>query len=189
MKRFLIQNLVLVALVPAVVQADEMAQNKKQAVAAIKEFGGQLKGELQKAMKAGGPLNAISVCSEKAPAIASEVSKKHKLRIARTSLKTRNPGNRPDEWELKVLNQFEQRKAKGENPGKIAYAEIVNTNGKKVYRFMKAIPTGQLCLNCHGTKVKPEVMSKLKSLYPDDQATGFKAGDIRGAFTVSKELN
>lgn len=189
MKPLFLKNVLLVALVPMAVHADDMAQYKKQSVAAIKEFGGKLKGELQKAMKAGGPVKAITVCSEKAPAIASEVSKKHKLKIARTSLKFRNPGNKPDAWELKVLKQFEQRKARGEKPANIAYAEIVNMDGKKVYRFMKAIPTGKLCLNCHGSQIKPEVMSKLKTLYPSDMATGFKQGDIRGAFTVSKELN
>lgn len=54
--------------------------------AAAKEFMAKLKGELETAMKAGGPTNAIEVCNKKAPAIAQEISKAKGFRIARTSL-------------------------------------------------------------------------------------------------------
>jgi hypothetical protein len=32
------------------------------------------------------------------------------------------------------------------------------------------------------------VKAKLAELYPKDRATGFKEGDIRGAFTLTKTL-
>jgi hypothetical protein len=70
----------------------------------------------------------------------------------------------------------------------MAYAEIVNKGGRKHYRFMKAIPTGPLCLACHGTSVTPEVAASLHNLYPNDLATGYEFGDIRGAFTLSKPM-
>ncbi|MFT6919058.1 MAG: hypothetical protein ACJA2G_001693 [Cognaticolwellia sp.] len=57
---------------------------------------------------------------------------------------------------------------------------------KSVLRYMKAIPTGGLCLACHGSKLADDVSSKVNELYPNDQATGFKLGDIRGAFTLQK---
>lgn len=50
---------------------------------------------------------------------------------------------------------------------------------------MKAIPTAALCVKCHGETIDPEVEAKLKALYPNDQARGFKEGDLRGAFTLS----
>jgi hypothetical protein len=53
---------------------------------------------------------------------------------------------------------------------------------------MKAIPTGAVCLTCHGTEVKPEVLTKIKELYPNDKATGYQEGDIRGAFVAVKNL-
>ena len=59
-------------------------------------------------------------------------------------------------------------------------------DGKRVFRYMKAIPTGALCLNCHGTTLAPEVAAKLHELYPADAATGFNAGDLRGAFTITE---
>ena len=49
---------------------------------------------------------------------------------------------------------------------------------------MKAIPTGGLCLQCHGEVLDPAVAGKIAELYPDDQATGFIDGDLRGVFWV-----
>ncbi|RTZ58932.1 MAG: hypothetical protein DSZ33_05205 [Gammaproteobacteria bacterium] len=157
--------------------------------AAVKSFMTQLKGELQAGMKAGGPVNAIDVCHTKAPEITSSVSKEKGWEIGRTSLKTRNPANKPDQWELAVLKKFEQRKAAGEDPKKMEYSEVVETDGKQTFRYMKAIPTGAICLTCHGEKVAPEVEAKLKELYPEDQALGYKEGDIRGAFTIKQPIS
>ena len=65
---------------------------------------------------------------------------------------------------------------------------IEDDQGQKTFRYMKAIPTGSLCLACHGDKLDPEVDAKLKALYPNDTARGFKEGDLRGAFTIAKPL-
>ncbi|MPQ96322.1 DUF3365 domain-containing protein, partial [Thioclava sp. JE_KL1] len=56
------------------------------------------------------------------------------------------------------------------------------------YRYMKPIPTGAVCLSCHGTHIAPAVKQKLNELYPHDKAVGFNKGDIRGAFSFSKTL-
>jgi hypothetical protein len=53
---------------------------------------------------------------------------------------------------------------------------------------MQAIPTGALCLQCHGENISPEVQAELARLYPEDKATGYSAGDIRGAFVVTRDL-
>jgi hypothetical protein len=53
---------------------------------------------------------------------------------------------------------------------------------------MKAIPTAQLCLACHGENIDSITRTRLEKLYPDDQARGYKAGDIRGAFSISQAL-
>lgn len=156
------------------------------AKASIMALGGSLKGELVKAMQAGGPIAAIPVCHEKAPAIAQQVSTEKGVTVSRTSLKLRNPDNAPTAWQQTVLEDFEARKAKGEDPQKMAYSAVVESGGKKEFRFMKAIPTGGLCLNCHGATVQPEVLTKIKALYPEDKATGYVVGDLRGAFVVTK---
>lgn len=154
----------------------------------VKQFMGSLKGELQSAMKSGGPTKAIDVCNRVAPAIAEKQSADSGWDVARTSLKLRNPENAPDVWEQKVLEKFEARKAAGEPVKPMAYYEIVEEGDQRVFRFMKAIPTGEVCLKCHGSDLKPAVAAKLDELYPSDEARGFQTGDIRGAFTLKKTL-
>lgn len=154
----------------------------------VKEFGSGLKGKLVEAMQQGGPVNAIKVCHTDAPEIAQRVSEGSGWTVARTSLKIRNPGNAPDPWELKVLQSFEERKAAGENLETMEFSEVVEADGAETFRYMKAIPTAPVCLNCHGAELAPEVAEALDQLYPEDQARGFSAGDIRGAFTLSKPM-
>ena len=139
-------------------------------------------------MREGGPGNAIQVCKNKAPEIAADMSQKHGWRVARTSLKLRNPQNEADAWEMNVLNEFEKRKAAGEEIKKLEFAEIVTTEGEKQFRYMKAIPTGKVCQECHGTNIAPDVEASLKQNYPRDNAKGFKEGDIRGAFTITQPM-
>lgn len=171
-----------------VMAAPALAEPKDDAIQVMKAFGGALKSELETAMGAGGPVAAVGACNDKAPAIAAQHAQSSGWSVGRTSLKLRNQNNAPDAWESKVLAQFEERKAKGENPDAIAFGEMVEAGGKKTFRFMKAIPTGEVCLNCHGTEIKPEVSAKINAHYPADQARGFKLGDIRGAFTLEKAM-
>jgi len=140
-------------------------------------------------MQEGGPINAISVCNLSAPAIANTYSVSRGWDVGRTSLKVRNPANAPDAWERSVLESFEERKTAGEDPAKMEYHEVVRQDGVKQLRYMKAIPTAQLCLACHGESVDSITRTRLEKLYPEDQALGYKAGDIRGAFSISQPLD
>ncbi len=181
MKYFLI-SLILLTPLSCSNTDNEEAEKKQQYRNAVKQLHHGLKSELVKAMQSGGPTAALAVCNTKAPIIAAEISKKFNLEISRTSLKPRNPNNAPDEWETKVLQQFEQRLAKGEDPKTIEFIEQVQHQ----WRYMKAIPTAPICLTCHGKTIKPEIAATIKSLYPDDKATGFKIGDLRGAFSIKQ---
>lgn len=155
---------------------------------AMKALGAELKATLQSSMKADGPLKAISVCNVKAPQLAKKISTEKGMEVGRTSLKVRNELNAPDAWETSVLEQFEHRKAEGEQLKTIEYSETIQHNGNKVFRYMKAIPTDDVCLMCHGEQIPQNLSAELNKLYPNDQATGFSKGDIRGAFTVIKIL-
>ncbi len=165
---------------------EQMVQESRQI---IQKFAKNLKGELKAAMKAGGPVNAIKVCNEKAMDITLDASKTSGVELSRTSLRIRNPLNKPEAWEKAVLLDFDKRKNNGESPKKMEFSEIVNVNGKKQFRYMKAMGVAQPCLHCHGEKVLPAVTEKLSQLYPDDKATGYKKGDIRGAIVLTRELN
>ena len=153
------------------------------------KFGATLKETLQQAIQSGGPINGITVCRDQAAQIATEQGQRLGMLVGRTSLKLRNPANAPDNWELAVLKQFEARKAQGEPVDKLEFFAVIDDDqGQKTFRYMKAIPTAALCLNCHGEHLSPEVDAKLKELYPNDQARGFKEGDLRGAFTLAKPV-
>jgi len=161
----------------------------QQARGLIKQFATTLQGELQSALKAGGTVEAVQVCKERAPAIAETLSEQSGWQVGRTSLKTRNTAlNTPDDWERRVLKQFEARKAAGADPKSLTYAEVVRTDGGKVYRYMQAIPTTEVCLACHGANIDPALAETLDAAYPDDHARGFSSGDLRGAFTLSKPM-
>ncbi len=184
-------SIIAFTLVTPSLAADDLAQRAAAARKATQSMQSQLQKELKGAMKAGGPVNAIGVCKTRAPAIAANLSKEQNMKIGRTSLKLRNPANAPDAWERTVLQLFDLRKKNGENPANIEYYETVTSNGKKEFRYMKAIaiPEKAPCLMCHGEKLDDKVAAKLKELYPKDQATGFKTGDLRGAFTVRQPLS
>jgi hypothetical protein len=156
---------------------------------AVKALATELKATLQSAMKSKGPLGAISVCNTEAPVLAAKISATKSMQVGRTSLRTRNDLNAPDAWEAAVLEQFEKRKAAGEAVTTLEYSEITQQNGNRVFRYMKAIPTDDVCLLCHGQQVPDDLSEKLDELYPNDKARGFSKGDIRGAFTVVRDMN
>lgn len=154
----------------------------------VKEFMQSLKKELQAGMQDGGPVNAISVCNLTAPAIANTYSVRNGWDVGRTSLKLRNPANAPDTWERAVLESFEERKQSGEDPATMEYHEVVQQNDTTELRYMKAIPTGKICLVCHGEQVDSTTKKRIETLYPNDKAIGYREGDIRGAFTITQPL-
>ncbi len=43
-------------------------------------------------------------------------------------------------------------------------------------------------MTCHGDTVDPGLKQKILALYPEDQAIGFRQGDMRGVFTLKKSL-
>jgi len=168
-------------------QMDEAKMEAQMATyrSTLNDFGVALQSELKAAMKTGGPTKAIEVCQTKAPQISTEFSQKASFEITRTSLKPRNADNAPDAWEETVLKQFEKRKAAGEDPKKLEFIEVVKAaDGQSKIRYMKAIPTAEVCLICHGSEISEDVQAKLNVLYPSDKATGFETGDLRGAFSI-----
>ncbi len=158
---------------------------KNEAISIVKQFGGALKPELGKAMKMGGPVHAIDVCSVQAPAIANRLSKETGWDVRRVSLKARNSKTAiPDSWEAKVLKEFDKRQAAGESVKKMAYAEVVDGQ----FRFMKAQGVEPVCLACHASEIGAPVEVALKKSYPNDMARGYSLGQVRGAFSLAKDL-
>ena len=190
MKKFLLPLAFTLALNANPASADDLAKFQDDSRTVTKELMGQLGGKVQSEMMAGGPVPTINVCKIIAPAITSDISRKTGQRITRVSLKVRNPllGS-PDAWEQNVLMNFEKRLEK-ESPANMEFAEVVTEPQGKYLRYMKAIPTQEVCLKCHGAPdtIAPPVKELLNAEYPHDKATGYTLGQIRGAISIKKPL-
>lgn len=160
----------------------ELAQEARQLAG---QFVGELKPKLKQAMADGGPTHAIEVCASEAPRIADALSASSGWQVNRVSLKSRNASRaQPDQWEMAVLQDFDQRQAAGELPGDINYG--ATTPGR--YRYMQAQGVEAVCLVCHGQELSDAVRTTLEKYYPDDWATGYSLGQVRGAISLSKDL-
>jgi len=150
--------------------------------ALVQSFGATLQGELKKGLAEGGPVGAIRVCKDKAPQIASELSRLSGAKVRRTSLRFRNPANAPEPWETSVLLEFEQQAigAEAATP-----SEHFAQDADGTIRYMAVIKTGAVCLTCHGAPLSPELDAILDAGYPHDRARGYALGDVRGAFSVT----
>ena len=171
----------------SIAQEFNQEQAAADAKATVKAFGDALKDELIAAMKAGGPGYALGVCNIEAMPITARLSQDKDATISRVSLKNRNPGNVPNEWQRLALEEFDARVKAGEDIAPMASMSVVELNGKRQVRFMKAVPTDAACLACHGQQIAPDVQAKLDSLYPQDKATGYSQGQVRGAIVVVKD--
>lgn len=174
------------ASVAAFAQADAWPDDARKAAA---EVPPRLAAKLLAAIDKGGPESAIEVCRVEAPRIAVAASEHSGWAIRRVSLKPRNPKAVPDAWELAALQDFDRRAAAGESPATLEKAEVVVVEGgKKMQRYLRALPTQQLCLQCHGAaaELSPAVTAQLRALYPADQAVGYRVGEIRGAITLRR---
>jgi len=144
----------------------------------------ELKTELIAAMQQGGPEQAVDVCRVRAPEIAARLSSESGAEVGRTALRVRNPANRPDELEQAVLHRLAavfSPDATGAPPE--ALLEVRTSQGvERIY--LRAIPMQPPCLTCHGKALSPALAAAIRADYPDDQATGFDVGELRGAVTV-----
>ena len=157
-----------------------MPNELKEGIGYIKMLGKELKGNLKKHLKADkSGLSAAEFCANNASKIAEEVSKKlpKGVRVYRTSLKVRNPNDKPDKTDLKVLNEI---KNKFDNKEPITKPLMVKV-GDKV-RVYKPLIIEPVCLKCHGdaTKINPKIKEIISKKYPNDKAINYKVGDFRG---------
>lgn len=135
-------------------------------------LGKALIGELTEGLKQGAA-HAITVCSDRAPVLAAEKAKEFGVRIGRTSMSLRNPANAAPEWAKQHLSS-----------GPASPAFFAGSGGE--FGALFPIRLQPQCVQCHGkpAELAAEVKDVLAKKYPQDKATGFAAGDLRGWFWV-----
>jgi hypothetical protein len=162
-----------------------------QAAGIANRFGAELMGRLQAAMAQGGPVAAVETCQVEAPAIASRLSRETGWQVHRVGTRVRNPHTgQPDAWEQFALQELDRRVRAGEPSEKLVIATTVKEPQGDAHRYMRAIVTGPLCLACHGApeQQSPELRAALGKAYPHDAATGYALGELRGAFSLRKDI-
>ncbi len=156
------------------------------------ELLGQLGQKLKAAMSTDGPVAAVSVCKESAPAIARQLSIANDAKVTRVGTRVRNQNmGVPNAWQKEALTQFEARLSQGEKAADIEYWQVAdNGHGKSELRYAKAIAIQPQCLSCHGSAqdIAAPLTEKLRIEYPNDQATGYSVGQLRGAVVVTRPL-
>lgn len=170
--------LVIFALVPGLAAAPaafaEPSTEHMRGAALLAPF----KANLQEALRSGlaeGAIEAVGACRIRAPEIANDLSR-NGIRVGRSSDRLRNPANAPPDWVRPLLDGFAAEpadrtpKSHALPDGQVGYVE--------------PIVTQPLCLTCHGDALEPELAARIASLYPQDRAVGFRAGDLRGVFWV-----
>ena len=152
---------------------EKTAAARTTAIVAREVLFKRLSSRLMQAIETGGPAGAIEVCSQEAPQIAEEVGKEKGVRIGRTALRLRNPGNAAPDWAAPLLET------------QVTEAHFVNLENDKVGALLP-IRLQAKCVTCHGPRETLEagIAAQLAKHYPSDAATGFREGDIRGWFWV-----
>ena len=179
---------VILAVAGCAAPSPEPVDVSAKSAALADRFQADLQGQLQAAMKAGGPVGAIGVCQQAAPAIAASLSEESGAEVRRIALKERNPAAAPEGDLRERLEQLAAAPLTAD--GKPAVMQWTSGSGADAKaHYMRAIPMKEEpCAACHGTSIAPEVKDKLAELYPADKATGFKPGDLRGAIAISWPL-
>jgi hypothetical protein len=172
------------ALLANVIMADESIKPiKEEGVKYIKMLGQALKKEVISKMKED-PTGALAMgfCSTKAQQITEKINNQlpDYADVRRTALKVRNPKNAPDATDTQVMEAYQKAIEEGKfNPKETKMVEVNDT-----YRIYKPLVTKKLCLTCHGANISDDIRAVLKKVYPNDKATGFKEGDLRGVIVA-----
>jgi hypothetical protein len=162
---------------------DDLDPRLAESRALVQTFAGELQSALKSALESGGPTEAIAVCRDLAPRIASTLSRQSGAGVGRISSRYRNPLNAPDAHDQTLLDAFADTLAV-QPDSEAALPEHFAVAADGSARYLQAIPTAPLCLTCHGETLAEPVSRQLAADYPHDLATGYRLGELRGAFSV-----
>lgn len=141
-----------------------------------------LSSNLKQAMGEGGIEYALEFCNVEAMPLTDSLSANYRVELRRASHKPRNPANRADSLEMKTIDQYlRQIKENGE------LKPVVYVRDKIISYHAPIRINNQLCLNCHGnrgTDVAESDFETIQELYPEDEATGFEMGQLRGIWSI-----
>ena len=142
-----------------------------------------ISGNLMAALIEGGIEYAIGFCNLKASPIVDSLQKNYGAEIRRVTFKTRNPSDRPDEIEARILEAYTEAIANGQATAD--HVQILDDN--QVLFARPIIIDNALCLSCHGTpgqEISADAQALIRKHYPDDEAVGYQIGELRGMWSI-----
>lgn len=151
-------------------------------------LGADLQKRLFAALDSGGPAHAVSFCADSAQALSDRHATEG-VYLRRVSLRVRNAANRPDSLEAIQLRLLDSLHRAGALPGEVVRATRA-PDGARVVEYVRPIMVQERCLACHGNpdSLARGVRELLAERYPDDAATGYRPGDLRGMISVRVPL-
>lgn len=109
--------------------------------------------------------------------VAERITRGSKYYVRQVSLRYRNPNNRPDEYEARMLREFAGK------PSHESYG-VVDAGGEKQFRFMLSMVAEKSCLECHGEYDKAPAF--VRARFPAGHYSyNYRLGEVIGAVSVS----
>ena len=149
-----------------------------QADLIIVTMHGALLQELRDGLARGGARAALASCHTNATAVSWRLARGEGIAAGRTSDRLRDPTNTPRPWAAALVKANAGRRARDVDGFAVDLGSKVGV--------LRPIVLQPMCLGCHGPadRISPEVRQLLADRYPQDRATGFTNGEIRGWYWV-----
>lgn len=161
------------------VEKDYLAIGKEIAGNTFEVLGGQLKEQ----MSIGGAVGALSYCNTQAMPLTDSLSSLYNVNIQRVAMNYRNPLNEAKNQDIDVFHNYSSDLEHGKKP-----MPQLHVNDKEETVFYAPIILKAQCVVCHGapkTQIDSTTFVTINQLYPNDLATGFSEGDLRGLWKIT----
>ena len=138
-----------------------------------------LRSTLARTFAAGGVVATESTFAQVCKPVKAEamkVAKANGWSFAQLAERNRNPENALDAEGRRSFRQLQR------DPALMGLVLRTSMNGARGVRYVRRIAVENACLACHGARdARPEFVKKG---YPNDRAFGFRAGDLRGIYSI-----
>ena len=160
----------------------------RRAEGAIQALGQTLQQQLMTTMREQGPVAAMSLCATRAQDLTIGVTREEGVAVGRSSLRLRNPENAAPDW----VGAWLRDQGAGPAAEAVGSTQIATAaDGSEVARVLRPLAVAPPCLTCHGdpADLTPEITAALSKSYPEDRATGYVVGALRGAIWAEAKVD
>lgn len=138
------------------------------------------------AIAEGGAAHAVAFCNAEAMQLTDSMSRMNGVRIQRITNKARNRANSLSGPDEEALFQQIQDSLKA---GSMKPHYLLNADSEAITYYKPILLGMPTCLKCHGAPdkdIEAATFAIIKEKYPDDAATGYSLGELRGLWKISK---